>query len=147
MLDSIYEAWRSDRDKGMRTLMIAGTGERVVQLNERARADLIEAAARKLLYDAEDAGTAWIMKLGQPSSRLEMRERWEAHAATVALYRHCYEITSPTQLGDAKAITTADQAAEYRAAQTVLARTRRGAQRPYALKRRRQQEIDRVQQL
>ncbi len=146
MLDSIYEAWRSDRDKGMRTLMIAGTGERVVQLNERARADLIEAAAPAVMA-TRGRGTAWIMKLGQPSSRLEMRERWEAHAATVALYRHCYEITSPTQLGDAKAITTADQAAEYRAAQTVLARTRRGAQRPYALKRRRQQEIDRVQQL
>lgn len=42
MIDSIYEAWRTDRDEGLRTLMIAGTGEMVAQLNERARADLTE---------------------------------------------------------------------------------------------------------
>lgn len=43
MLDSIYEAWRTDCDQGLRTLMIAGTSETVTQLNERARTDLIEA--------------------------------------------------------------------------------------------------------
>src|SRR5699024_7782449 len=29
MLNAIYEAWRTDRDEGLRTLMIAGTGEMV----------------------------------------------------------------------------------------------------------------------
>lgn len=43
MLDAIYEAWRTDCDEGLRTLMIAGIGEMVAQLNECARADLIEA--------------------------------------------------------------------------------------------------------
>lgn len=86
------------------------------------RQTLIETAARQLLHDAQEAGAAWVARLGQPSSRLEARERWDAHAATVALYRYRYDITSPSPLGDAKAITTADQAAEYRAATTALRR-------------------------
>lgn len=65
-----------------------------------------------------------VAKLGQPSARAEAQERWEAHAVTVALHRYRYEITGPSPLGDAKAITTADQAVEYRAAQVAL----RGAQ-------------------
>lgn len=56
-----------------------------------------------------------------------MRERWEAHAATVALYRYRYEITGVAPLGDAKAVTTPDQAAEYRVTQTALARAQRVA--------------------
>src|SRR5699024_4400947 len=92
-------------------------------LNERQA--LIEAAARELLHDAREAGAAWVARLGQLSSRPEARERWEAHAATVALYRYRYEITGSSPLGDAKTVLTADQAAEYRAAQVAL----RGAQR------------------
>ncbi len=88
------------------------------------RQALIEAAARRLLRDAQEVGAAWVAKLGQPSARAEAQERWEAHAVTVALYRYRYEITGPSPLGDAKAITTADQAVEYRAAQVAL----RGAQ-------------------
>lgn len=89
------------------------------------RQTLIETAARRLLHDAQEAGAARVARLGQPSSQLEARERWEAHAATVALYRYRYEITGTSPLGDAKAVLTADQAAEYRAAQVAL----RGAQR------------------
>ena len=84
------------------------------------RQTLIETVARRLLHDAQEAGAAWVARLGQPSSRLEARERWEAHAATVALYRYRYEITGPSPLGDAKAVLTADQAAENRAAQVAL---------------------------
>ncbi|WP_390466934.1 MobF family relaxase, partial [Microbacterium sp. MTN4-12] len=47
---------------------------------------LIETAARGLLHDAQEAGAAWVTKLGQPGLRIEARERWEAHAATIALY-------------------------------------------------------------
>ncbi|WP_390178940.1 MobF family relaxase, partial [Microbacterium sp. MTN4-26] len=46
---------------------------------------LIETAARGLLHDAQEAGAAWVTKLGQPGLRIEARERWEAHAATIAL--------------------------------------------------------------
>ncbi|MEU3332663.1 hypothetical protein ACF046_11565 [Glutamicibacter creatinolyticus] len=52
------------------------------------RPTLIETVARRLLHDAQEAGAAWVARLGQPSSRLEARERWEAHAATVSLYRY-----------------------------------------------------------
>src|SRR5699024_5362033 len=60
MLDSIYEAWRTDRGAGLRSLMIAGTGEMVAQLNERARADLIETGQVEAdgvrLHDGTTAG-------------------------------------------------------------------------------------------
>ena len=92
------------------------------------RQALIEAAARQLLHAAQEAGAAWVARLGQPSSRPEARERWEAHAATVALYRYRYEITGTSPLGEAKAVTTADQAAERRAAQTALTRVQHIAQ-------------------
>ena len=89
------------------------------------RQAFIETAARGLVRDAQEAGATWMTRLGQSSSRPEALERWESHAATVALYRYRYEITGPSPLGDAKAVLTADQAAEYRAAQVAL----RGAQR------------------
>jgi conjugative relaxase-like TrwC/TraI family protein len=93
------------------------------------RQALIEAAARGLLHDAQAAGAAWVARLGQPSSRVEARERWEAHAATVALYRYRYEIADPSPLGDTKTIATAGQAAEYRAAQAAFGGVQRAAQR------------------
>lgn len=87
-------------------------------LNERQA--LIEAAARELLHDAREAGAAWVARLGQLSSRPEARERWQAHAATVALYRYRYEITGPAPLGDPNIVRGPDQAAEYRAGQVAL---------------------------
>lgn len=112
------------------------------------RQELIETAARGLLHDAQEASAAWATKLGQPSSRPEARERWEAHAATVALYRYRYKITGTSPLGEATAITTADQAAEYRAAQAALARARRIAQQSASRpERQHQRKIDRAQQL
>ena len=41
------------------------------------RQTLIQTAARRLLHDAQEAGAAWVARLGQPSSRLEAREQWE----------------------------------------------------------------------
>ena len=40
-LDAVYTAWRTDRDAGMRSVMIAATGQTVAALNARTRADLI----------------------------------------------------------------------------------------------------------
>lgn len=87
-----------------------------------AEAALIETAARGLVRDAQEAGAAWVTRLGQPSSRPEALERWEAHAATVALYRDRYEITGPAPLGDPHAVRGPDQAAEYRVGQLALRR-------------------------
>lgn len=84
------------------------------------RQALIEAAARGLLHDAQESGAAWVTKLGQPGSRPEARERWEAHATTVALYRYRYDISGPAPLGDPHAVRSPDQAAEYRVGQLAL---------------------------
>lgn len=87
MLDTIYEAWRADRDEGLRTLMIAGTGEMVTQLNERARADLIEAghveADGLRLHDGTTAGVGDLVitrlndrRLSTGKARVKNGDRW-----------------------------------------------------------------------
>lgn len=80
MLDSIYEAWRADRDEGLRTLMIAGTGEMVAQLNERARADLIEAGqvetAGLRLHDGTTAGVGDLVVTRLNDRRLSTGRAW-----------------------------------------------------------------------
>ena len=80
MLDSIYEAWRTDRDEGLRTLMIAGTGEMVAQLNERARADLIEAghveADGLRLHDGTTAGVGDLVVTRLNDRRLFTGRAW-----------------------------------------------------------------------
>ncbi len=43
LLDSIYKAWKSDRDSGKSSLMIAGDSLTVRELNERARSDQVKA--------------------------------------------------------------------------------------------------------
>ena len=92
------------------------------------RQALIEAAARGLLHDAQEAGAEWVARLGQPSSRPEARERWEAHAATVALYRYQYDVSGPAPLGDPNIVRGPDQAAEYRAGQHALRHIKASAQ-------------------
>jgi conjugative relaxase-like TrwC/TraI family protein len=52
MLDAAYAAWRSDREAGCRSVMIAATAQTVAALNQRARADLV-ATGR-----VEDSGVA-----------------------------------------------------------------------------------------
>lgn len=92
------------------------------------RQELIEAYARELLRDSQNVGAAWVTKLGQPGSHPEALALWKAHAATVALYRYRFEITGPAPLGDTKTIATADQAAEYVAAQAALGGLHRAGQ-------------------
>ena len=106
------------------------------------RQTLIETAARGLLHDAQQAGSAWLTKLGRPSSRSEARERWEAHAATVALYRYRYDITGTSPLGDKRTIVTAEQGAEHRAATAALRRAQAIGQRIDAGPGRRAPRID-----
>ncbi len=43
MLDALYRAWSTDRDAGLRSVMIAATAETVTALNQRARTDLVTA--------------------------------------------------------------------------------------------------------
>lgn len=80
MLDSIYEAWRTDRDEGLRTLMIAGTGEMVAQLNERARADLVEAGRVESdglrLHDGTTAGVGDLVVTRLNDRRLTTGRAW-----------------------------------------------------------------------
>ncbi|WP_206516754.1 hypothetical protein [Brachybacterium saurashtrense] len=106
------------------------------------RQTLIETAARRLLHDAQEARAAWVARLGQPSPRPEARERWEAHAATVALYRYRYDIIGTSPLGDKKTSVTAEQGAEHRAATAALRRAQAIGQRIDAGPYRRAPRID-----
>lgn len=60
MLDALYAAWQRDRAAGLSTMMIAGNGEAVAELNRRARLDLVEAghveAGGVALHDGTTAG-------------------------------------------------------------------------------------------
>lgn len=80
MLDVIYEAWRTDRDEGLRTLMIAGTGEMVAQLNEGARADLIEAGRVEAegirLHDGTTVGVGDLVVTRRNDRRLTTGRTW-----------------------------------------------------------------------
>ena len=89
------------------------------------RQALIEARARQLVNDAEQAGAALLSRLGKPPSASRARAQWQTEAATVALYRHRYEISGSSPLGDTKDVRTAEQAAEHRSAQAALTRLRR----------------------
>gem|GEM_PF-4153577 len=60
------------------------------------------------------AGTTWVSRLGVPRPQGRAREHLLTHADTVALYRHRYDVDSPTPLGDAREIKIAEQAAEDR---------------------------------
>lgn len=97
---------------------VAGLIAENMQTALTQRQGLIEAAARNLVREAHGADAAWVAHLGPPSVQPRQRKQWMAHAATITLYRHRYEITGPTPLGDAEAIRTPEQ----RAAQTALTR-------------------------
>jgi conjugative relaxase-like TrwC/TraI family protein len=60
MLDAAYNAWRTDREAGKASLMIAATGQTVAELNQRARTDLIATGtvepAGVPLHDGTHAG-------------------------------------------------------------------------------------------
>ncbi|MFJ3826013.1 MobF family relaxase [Streptomyces nodosus] len=61
VIDTLYEAWRKDRDDGLSAIMIASNNALVAQLNARARDDLIArgevgTAAEAALSDGNRAG-------------------------------------------------------------------------------------------
>ncbi len=89
------------------------------------RQALIEDAADGLVSDAQEAGAAWLDRLGRPRGDARTRAQWQACAATIALYRYRYGIGDRSPLGSAKEIGSAEQAMEHRAAHVVLVRTRR----------------------
>lgn len=91
-----------------------------VALGERQQ--LIEAAARQELQHAVDVGEGWIKRRGPTPRARRARTTWVAHATTIALCRHRYEITGRAPLGNPKGITKAGQAAEYRTASAALRR-------------------------
>ncbi|MGN6036664.1 MobF family relaxase [Brevibacterium casei] len=80
MLDAIYDAWREDRDAGKVTLMIAGNGEMVARLNERARADLIETGTVEAdglrLHDGTTAGAGDLVVTRRNERRLSTGRTW-----------------------------------------------------------------------
>lgn len=80
MLDAIYDSWREDRDAGKVTLMIAGNGEMVAQLNERARADLIETGTVEAdglrLHDGNTAGVEDLVVTRRNERRLSTGRTW-----------------------------------------------------------------------
>lgn len=92
MLDSIYEAWRADHDEGLHTLMIAGTGEMVAQLNERARADLIEAGQVEAdglrLHDGTTAGVGDLVVTRLNDRRLSTGKAWVKNGDRWQVTRH-----------------------------------------------------------
>ncbi|PKY69755.1 conjugal transfer protein [Brevibacterium ravenspurgense] len=107
--------------------LIAAPGEPItedVQTALTQRQTLIENAARELLRDAQEAGAAWLARLGEPPTEPTARARWHSGAATIALYRHRHEIAGPSPIGSHSEVRGFDQAAAYRAAKSAFARVR-----------------------
>jgi hypothetical protein len=115
-------------------------------LNERAA--LIEASARQAVRQAVGEGEGWTSRLGNPPRSRRDRAAWFAHAATIALYRHRYDIAGPAPLDNPKDITKPQQATEYRAAYAALRQARGLAERHEGDTRRRSgPEVDRSRRL
>ncbi|WP_229659412.1 MobF family relaxase [Nesterenkonia alkaliphila] len=80
MLDAVYDAWRADRSAGHSTLMIAGNGDTVAELNQRARADLIRAdvveADGVRLHDGTAAGVGDLVVTRRNDRRLSTGRSW-----------------------------------------------------------------------
>src|SRR5699024_7589906 len=80
---------------------------------------------RRCLYATR--GSPWVSGLG--AFRPQARAQWLTYAATVALYRHRYDITGPTLLGSRASITSVQQAVEHCATITALRRRLANGQR------------------
>ncbi|HAM25121.1 MAG TPA: conjugal transfer protein, partial [Microbacteriaceae bacterium] len=80
MLDAVYLAWATDRDAGLRSVMIAATGETVTALNLRARSDLIRAGrveeAGVALHDGTTAGRGDVIVTRLNERRLTTGSGW-----------------------------------------------------------------------
>lgn len=126
MLDQATQQLRPGKRTGARVAgLIPTPAEPVADDMQTALAQrqaLIEAAARRVLRSAVDAGERWIKQLGPIPRAGRARTTWVAHATTITLYRHRYEITGRAPLGNPNGITKAPQAAEYRTASAALRR-------------------------
>jgi hypothetical protein len=129
MLDEATSQLRPGRNRRARVAGLIATPAKPVPDDMQTALDerqtLIETAALRLVQEAQDAGAAWVARLGVPRTHPRAQKQWQAHAATIALYRNRYDISSAAALGDAESIRTAEQRAEHRAAQTALAMLRR----------------------
>ncbi len=81
MIDAAYRAWRSDREAGLATVLIAETREDVTHLNARARADLIIDGTIKpgreiTLSDGTAAGAGDLIITRRNDRRLRDRKGW-----------------------------------------------------------------------
>lgn len=80
MLDALYAAWEHDRAEGLSTLMIAGNGEAVAELNQRARNDLVHAgqveAEGVRLHDGTTAGIGDLIVTRHNDRRLTTGRSW-----------------------------------------------------------------------
>ncbi len=80
MLDAVYTAWQHDRDAGLSTLMIAGSGDMVAELNQRARDDLVVAhkveAKGVDLHDGTRAGVGDLVVTRRNERRLTTGHAW-----------------------------------------------------------------------
>lgn len=80
MLDAVYGAWQNDRTHGLSTVMIAGNGETVAELNQRARADLIEEGTVRAdgtrLHDGTSAGVGDLVVTRRNDRRLTTGRSW-----------------------------------------------------------------------
>ncbi|WP_294178876.1 MobF family relaxase [uncultured Schumannella sp.] len=111
-------------------------------LTERQR--LIEAAAGRLVDEAQSVGASWASRLGKPPTQPRARTQWQAHAVTIALYRYRYEVTGSSPLGEAQSVRTPEQAAEHRTARSAFAQLRQLSTRTDSFQR---PSIDRVRRL
>ena len=80
MLDTLYTAWQTDRAEGLSTVMIAGNGEAVAELNQRARTDLVTsgqvAADGIRLHDGTTAGVGDLVVTRRNDRRLTTGRSW-----------------------------------------------------------------------
>ncbi|MVT27185.1 relaxase domain-containing protein [Nesterenkonia alkaliphila] len=98
----------------------SGPLEDDIQTALTARQKLIEAGAHRLLGHALDTDRTWTKHLGTPPMRARARAAWMESAATIALYRHRYDIEEPAPLGDVQQIRGSDQATQKRHAAGAL---------------------------
>ncbi|MFC7620684.1 MobF family relaxase [Microlunatus sp. GCM10028923] len=87
MIDAAYRGWKADREAGLVTVLIAETREDVIQLNARARADLIIAGTIKpgrevTLGDGTAAGQGDLIITRRNDRRLRQRSGWVRNGDT-----------------------------------------------------------------
>ena len=80
MVEAVYRAWKADSEAGLASLMIAGDGATVTELNRRARADRVAAGAVAgeglALAGGQEAGVGDEVVTRQNNRHLTTGRRW-----------------------------------------------------------------------